>query len=317
MKRWNGLFQQIISLENLYLADQKAAKGKAFQKGVQEHLANRDANLLALHNCLLSGKFKTSQYSTFTIYDPKEREISSLPFFPDRIVHHAIMNVLEPLFVSVFTKDTYSCIKERGIHTAANSVKAALRNQEQTKYCLKLDIQKFYPSVDNGILKMLLRRKIKDQDLLTLLDEIIDSAPGLPIGNYLSQYFANYYLTNFDHWLKEQMGVKYYFRYADDMVILNHDKAFLHFVLHQIKQYLTSELRLTVKDNYQIFPVTSRGIDFLGYVFFPTHTLLRKRIKQRFARAIASKADNASIAAYMGWAKHCNSRNLIKKLNVA
>ncbi|MEI8142849.1 MAG: reverse transcriptase/maturase family protein [Chitinophagia bacterium] len=317
MKRWNNLFEQITSLENLQLADQKAAKGKAFQKGVQEHFRNRDTNLYNLRETLLAGNFITSAYSTFTIYDPKEREISSLPFYPDRIVHHAVMNVLEPLFVSFFTKDTYSCIKERGIHTAANAVKKALTDCDNTTYCLKLDIKKFYPSVDNTTLKQLLKRKIKDQQLISLLDSIIDSAPGLPIGNYLSQYFANFYLTYFDHYVKENLGVKYYFRYADDMVILSRSKVFLHKILAEITKYLDQELKLVVKENYQIFPVTVRGIDFVGYKFFPTHTLLRKSIKKRFAHAVARKAGQPVIAAYMGWAKHCNSRNLIKKLKIA
>src|SRR5690606_15310200 len=146
----------------------------------------------------------------FKVFEPKERLVYRLPYFPDRITHHAIMNVLEPIFVANLTTDTYSCIKGRGIHACANAVKKALKDVPSTKYCLKLDITKFYPSVDHEILKALLRRKFKDQDLLELLDEIIDSAPGLPIGNYLSQYLANFYLSYFDHWIKEKKRVKYY-----------------------------------------------------------------------------------------------------------
>jgi RNA-directed DNA polymerase len=130
-----------------------------------------------------------------------------LPYFPDRITHHAVMNILEPIFMQLFTSDTYSCIKKRGIHAAALAVKKALRNEPATRYCLKLDIKKFYPNIDHQVLKHLLRRKFKDEDLLWLLDEIIDSAPGLPIGNYLSQYFANFYLTYFDHWIKKQKAL--------------------------------------------------------------------------------------------------------------
>ena len=307
----------MISLENLYLADQNAAKGKSHQKGVHSHFANRESNILGLQSTLSKGQFINSPYFVFTINDPKEREISCLPFFPDRVVHHASMQILEPYFVSVFTNDTYSCIKGRGIHAAAKAIQKALRNKAETTYCLKLDIKKFYPSIDHAVLKQLLRRKIKDQKVLALLDVIIDSAPGMPIGNYPSQFFANYYLTGFDHWLKEQMGVKYYFRYADDMVILSHDKDFLHALLADVKTYLQDNLKLTVKENYQIFPVAIRGIDFVGYVFYHSHTLLRKTIKKRFARAIAKDAGPPTIAAYMGWIKHCNSIHLIKKLNVA
>ena len=186
MKRITNLYQQICSIENLMLADAKARKGKAWQYGVQVHDRNREENLLALRDMLLSKTYSTSPYTIFKIYEPKEREVFRLPYFTDRITHHAIMNVLEPLFVSVFTADTYSCIKKRGIHAAANVVKNALKDQPGTQYCLKLDVKKFYPSIDHAVIKQLIRRKIKDIDLLWLLDEIIDSAPGLPIGNYLS-----------------------------------------------------------------------------------------------------------------------------------
>lgn len=314
MKRIKDLYERIISIDNLYLADSIARKGKLKQPGVIEHDINKNANLASLHEALKNRKYKTSPYTVFTIHEPKEREIYRLPFYPDRIVHHAIMNVLEPLFVSTFTTDTYSCIKKRGIHAAANAVKEALKDKPFTQYCLKLDIKKYYPSVDHDILKELIRRKIKDNDLLWLLDEIIDSAPGLPIGNYLSQYLANFYLTYFDHWLKEVMKVKYYFRYADDMVILAGDKPELHRLLSVMRVYLHKNLKLEIKDNYQIFPIESRGIDFVGYIFYHTHTKLRKSIKQNFARMIKNNKNSASIASYNGWSTHCNSKHLLKKL---
>ncbi len=147
-----------------------------------------------------------------------------------------------------------------------------------------------------------------------MLDEIIDSAEGLPIGNYLSQYLANFYLTYFDHWMKEEKLVKYYFRYADDLVILSGNKAYLHKLLHDIKRYMSERLKLTVKENYQVFPVEARSIDFVGYRFYHTHTLLRKSIKQNFARVMASTKSVASIVSYYGWAVHCNSNHLLKKL---
>lgn len=314
MKRINNLYQRICSVENLQMADSIARKGKLNQPGVLRHDRNRAENILLLHKMLVEKSYKTSEYTTFTIHEPKERLIFRLPYYPDRIVHHAVMNVLEPIFVSTFTADTYSCIKKRGIHAAANAVKDALKDTAGTPYCLKLDIKKFYPNVDHEILKQLLRRKIKDADLLWLLDEIINSTAGLPIGNYLSQYFANFYLTYFDHWLKEDLQVKYYFRYADDMVILSDNKEYLHQVLAQIRNYLQEKLKLTVKHNYQIFPVDARGIDFVGYVFRHTHTLLRKSIKQNFARMLRRNKNPQSIASYRGWAVHCNSKNLLKKL---
>jgi len=224
------------------------------------------------------------------------------------------MNIMESVFVSTFTADTYSCIKGRGIHAASSAVRKALRDESGTRYCLKLDVRKFYPNVDHDILKQLLRRKIKDNDLLWLVDNIIDSAEGLPIGNYLSQYFANFYLTYFDHWMKEIMRVKYYFRYCDDIVILSDSKAYLHDILASIRIYLQENLKLQLKGNYQVFPVADRGIDFVGYKMFHTHTLLRKSIKKSFARMLARHNNYASTASYVGWAKHCDSKNLLKKL---
>ena len=217
MKRIGNLYQQVYGLENLKLADIKAGKGKSAQYGVKLHNKNREANLFALHLMLKNKTYKTSPYTTFKIYEPKEREVFRLPYFPDLM------------------------------------------------YCLKLDVRKFYPSINHYVLKKMLRRKFKDADLLWLLDEIIDSAPGLPIGNYLSQYFANFYLAYFDHWIKEEKRVKYYFRYADDMVILSDDKSYLHDLLKEIGKYFNEELKLEIKSNYQIFPVDSRSIDFVGY----------------------------------------------------
>ncbi|MBS1988731.1 group II intron reverse transcriptase domain-containing protein [Candidatus Dependentiae bacterium] len=315
MKRKNNLFQQIISLDNLRLADTEAQKGKAKQRGVIKHNKNREQNLVDLHETLKNKTYRTSSYDVFTIQEPKERTVYRLPYYPDRIVHHAIIRILEPIFVSVYTADTYSCIKGRGLHLAVKKLQKALKDKENTTYCLKLDIRKFYENVDHDILKALLRRKFKDADLLIILDEIVDSAKGLPIGNYMSQYLANFYLSYFDHWLKEDKRVKYYFRYCDDVVLLAAEKPYLHALLAEVRAYLRDHLKLTVKDNYQIFPVDSRGIDFLGYRFFHTHTLLRKSIKRNLAKAILYNDNKQSIASLMGWAKHCNSIHLLKTLN--
>lgn len=323
MKRIGNLYEQIISIDNLRLADEKARRGKVRSYGVKRHDKNREANILALHEMLKNKTFRTSKYETFTIHDPKERQIYRLPYFPDRIVHHAIMNILEPIWVSVFTTDTFACIKDRGINGTMRKVKKALQDKDNTLYCLKLDIRKFYPSVSHSTLKQIIRRKIKCQDTLTLLDQIIDSADGVPIGNYLSQYLANLYLAYFDHWIKEVVGVKYYFRYADDMVILHKDKAYLHGLLVQINDYVENNLQLSVKANYQVFPVDVRGIDFVGFVFYHTHTLMRKSIKKNFCRAVAklNKRENIPrkeyrqrVCSWLGWAKYSNSKHLLKTI---
>lgn len=315
MKRLNNLYQKIYHIDNLILADKIARKGKK-SFGINLHDKNKEENILKLHLSLKNKTYKTSKYETFKIHEPKEREIYRLPYYPDRITHHAVMLIMEPIWVSLFTADTYSCIKGRGIHSCAAKLKIVLSQDKiGAKYCLKIDIRKFYPSIDHDILKAILARKIKDKDLQWLLDEIIDSAKGVPIGNYLSQYFANVYLAYFDHWIKENKKLKYYYRYADDMVFLGNSKQELQELFKEIKVYMTDNLKLDIKSNYQVFPVAIRGIDFVGYRFWHTHTLLRKTIKKAMARAVAKNKGPQTINSYYGWAKHCNSINLLKKLS--
>ncbi|MEI6567372.1 MAG: reverse transcriptase domain-containing protein [Verrucomicrobiota bacterium] len=325
MKRFGNLYEKIISLENLRMADQKARKGKLLSIGVIKHDQARGENIIRLHDTLKNKDYKTSDYTVFKMItdNGKEREIFRLPYFPDRILHHAVMNIMEPIWLSTLTTDTYSCIKGRGIHGVVRKLKQEIQLQDKTKYCLKIDIRKFYPSVDHDILKVIIRRKIKDDDLLSLLDEIIDSAAGLPIGNYLSQFFANLYLSGFDHWIKEEKKVKYYYRYADDMVFLHSDKEFLHGLLVEINHFFNNNLNLQLKSNFQVFPVSARGIDFVGYKFFHTHTLIRKSIKVRFCRrvarinkqpAITRQAFNQKICSWNGWMKHCNAIHLMKTI---
>lgn len=322
MKRYNNLFDKIVSLDNLYLADKKARRNKSHRKDIIEFDKNKDELLLQLQKQLIEGKYVTSEYHTFIIKEPKERIIFKLPYYPDRIVHHAIMNILEPIWCSIFINNTYSCIKKRGIHKALKDVRLALKDKQNTIYCLKLDIRKFYLSIDHDILKQIIIKKIKDTKLLDLLDGIIDSVEGVPIGNYLSQFFANLYLTYFDHWIKEVKHIKYYFRYADDIVILHGDKDYLRNLLQEIKDYI-STLKLQVKDNYQIFKVEDRSISFVGYKIYHDHSLIRKNIKQKMCRKAAklNKLKYITMLEYkqqtcshIGWMKHCNGINLLKKI---
>ena len=328
MKRIDNIFEKIISIDNLRLADKMARKGKKSNYGVTVHDRNRDSNILLLHEKLKNGIYKTSQYKTFKIYEPKEREIFCLPYYPDRIVHWAVMLQLESIWMKVFTTDTYSCIKGRGIHRAAKRLTKALNDIEGTQYCLKLDVKKFYPNVNQDIMMSIIKQKIKCKKTLALLDEIIHSTEtGLPIGNYISQFVANLYLTYFDHWLKEAKGVKYYFRYCDDMVILSINKESLHSLFMDIEKYFAENLKIQVKNNYQIFPVNKRGIDFVGYRFYQDHVMLRKGIKQNMMRKrcilkklnITGNEYKMQMASYMGWAKQdfSSTRNLYKILMAA
>lgn len=323
MKRLNGLHEKICNIENIELADKKARKDKKSRWGIVKHDKRKDEENIKLKIDLDNLTYKTSEYSTFKIFEPKERLIFRLPYYSDRIAHHAIMNVMEPIWTKIFIKNTYSCIKGRGIHATHKDLSRDLKKYpEATKYCLRLDIRKFYPSIDHEILEEILKKKIKDKKLLALLHEIVYSSEGVPIGNYLSQFFANLYLAYFDHWIKEEVGIKFYYRYANDIVILHHDKNFLRNVLVSIKIYLRHVLNLQIKPNYQIFPTDSRGIDFVGYKFFHTHILLRKSIKNKLNRTLNKYLLNKisrdkfkeSMRAYFGWTKYCNSKNLLKKV---
>lgn len=322
MKRYNNLFDKIVSLDNLYLADKKARRNKSHRKDIIEFDKNKDELLLQLQKQLIEGKYVTSEYHTFIIKEPKERIIFKLPYYPDRIVHHAIMNTLEPIWCSIFINNTYSCIKKRGIHKALKDVRLALKDKQNTIYCLKLDIRKFYPSIDHDILKQIIIKKIKDTKLLDLLDGIIDSVEGVPIGNYLSQFFANLYLSYFDHWLKEDKAVKYYFRYADDMVMLHSDKEYLRQLLDEIREQLGT-LKLEIKSNYQIFRVEDRSISFVGYRIYHDYTLIRKNIKHKMCKKVAAmnklkhmtySGYRQQVCSHIGWMKHCNGINLLKKI---
>lgn len=327
MKRIGNLYGRIIAIDNLHLADTKARQGKKDNIGIRQHDERREENIRDLHKALKNHTFKTSKYEVFTIYEPKERTISRLPYYPDRIVHHAVMNVMEEIWIRIFTTDTFSCIKGRGIHGAARKLRNALdQDPDGTKYCLKIDIRHFYPNIDHDVLKQIIRRKIKDPDLLWLLDEIIDSAKGVPIGNYLSQFFANLYLAYFDHWIKEEKRVKYYFRYADDIVVLASDKAELQRLLIDMRIYLREKLKLKIKRNFQVFPVAARGIDYLGFVFFHTHTKIRKGIKKNLCRRVAKlnkrnrikkvsfQKYRQDVACWWGWLKYSDSKHLFSKI---
>jgi retron-type reverse transcriptase len=255
--------------------------------------------------------YNTSEYNNFTIYEPKQRIVSSLKY-EDRIVHNAIINVIGTIFIKSFISQTFSCIKGRGILKGLNTLKYYLKDVENTRYCLKLDIKKFYHNINHDILKQQLRTKFKDKNLLRLLDNIVDSFPQVvPFGNLTSQYFGNFYLSKFDHWLKEVKIVKYYLRYCDDIIVLSDDKKYLHDLRREIQEYLKDNLKLELS-KYQVFPVNSRGIDYLGYVTYHSHCKIRKSIKLR----MINKLNKVNESSYYGWLKHGNCKQLIKKYKI-
>lgn len=318
MKRYGNLWNKIVNKENIIKAHKNARKGKTHYKEVQMVDNNLDYYVNKIYLTLLNETYTTSKYITFEYNDGnKIRDISKLPYYPDRIVHWAIMLQIENVFLKTFINDTYASIPNRGIHYGVKRIKQSLKDKPNTQYCLKLDIKKFFPNINHDILKSLLKRKFKDNKLLSLLFEIIDSAEGIPIGNYLSQYFANFYLNYFDHYMKS-LGIKYYFRYMDDIIILHKDKTFLHGLFKsKIVPYLNKKLKLKVKENWQVFPTKVRGIDFVGYRFFGKYTLLRKstykKLRYKISKCKDRKHLERSKASYSGWLLWGNCYNLSQK----
>lgn len=298
-------------MDNLILAEKKARRGKSKRKEVIKFNQNLEANLFNIQQELINKEFTTSEYRHFKVNDGKEREVCSLPY-KDRIVQWAAINVLEPIFYRHLTQDTYSCIKGRGVHRLSYKLRDALKFGY--KYFLQFDIRKFYPNVKNDILKSQLRRKFKDNDLLWLLDNIIDSANGLPLGNLTSQHLANFYLAGFDRFIKQDLRVKHYFRYCDDGIILGNSKEELWNWFYKIKSYFGDVLKLELS-NYQVRPIWM-GINIAGYKHYETHVILRPSIKHRFIRMMFKDRNAHSIASYGGWLQHCNSINLRRKYGI-
>ena len=338
MKRYGNLYEQICSMDNLIIAHHHASTGKGWYQEVKTVNSNPQEYLDILQGMLENKTYETSDYDIFLRQDGvKVRMIYKLPYFPDRICQWAVMQVIEPYLIKNFIRDTYSAIPGRGIHLALERIKKALvTNPEGTKYCLKMDVKQFYPSINHKILKEKFRKLFKDKDLLWLIDEIIDSTPedsGIPIGNYLSQYCGNYYLSDFDHWIKETtfvfngkpVKIKYFFRYMGDMIILSDSKEFLHYLRRLISEYLMTNLRLTLKNTWQVFPVKDRGIDYVGYRIFPEFVLLRKRTVKTMTRALLRMRakiedgealtyhDYCSVNSYLGWMKPCDCHRLKHK----
>jgi retron-type reverse transcriptase len=303
-----------------------AKKGKTKYSEVKSVLKDPSETVLSLKELLLANEFKTAEYRTKFVYEPKMREIYILPFYPDRIVHHAIAQVLRPIWEPMFIYDCYSAIPGKGLHTGHYRLQKFLKDKEHTKYCLKFDISKFYPSINHNILFEIIKRKIKCKNTLNILEDVIYSPGGgknAPIGNYLSQYFSNLYLNEFDHWLKEELKIKYYVRYCDDGVILHSDKSYLKELKDNIEDFLNTKLLLNLNPKTRITPVDVQGVDFLGYKSFRGYCLLRKSSARKFKAKIHYIENNhermddlsivSSVMSYYGWLKHCNSYNLQHK----
>ncbi len=322
MKRIGNLFGEVVAFENLHRAFRLAARGKRRQPDVIRYRYGLEGNLLALRETLLAGGYAFGPYRSFAIRDPKPRRIVAAPF-EDRIVHHAMCNLLAPVFEPTFVADTYACIEGRGTHAAVFRLQHFLR-RPGAAFALQCDIRKYFQSVDHAILKALVRRKVKDRRLLALVDAVVDSAPGdpsfgpgkgLPIGNLTSQLFANVYLSPLDHFVKEDLRVKGYVRYVDDFVLVGGDKRGLREAKAAISRFLAERLALGLhEDKSQVFPAR-RGVTFLGYRVWPyrlrmrTSTMVRMRRREKEVRAqywngdITAEDYRQTVSSLLGYLK--------------
>lgn len=292
MKRVGFLFEKLCSFDNLLDAANKAMRGKKSKISVAAFHLNMEFELLEIRKALCSGIYQPCDYRCFHIYEPKQRYICSADF-RDRVLHHAICNVLVPIFERMFISDSYACRKDKGAHKAVRRVQQFCR---KSGYFLKADIKKFFESVDHEILKQLLRRKIKDDKFLHLMNIIIDhpvpgymSGKGLPIGNLTSQWWADFYLDALDHHLKDELGVKFYSRYMDDFVVLSDDKAYLHELKADIRDFLDRKLLLKLKEGACFVAPIRQGIPFLGLRIFPNLIRLKHENYIRFIRNYRQK----------------------------
>lgn len=317
------MFDRIIEPENLAIAAHKAFRGKSLTNEVKIFRKDFLNNINLLRDDLLTGNLSVGKYHKFVIYEPKERLICAASI-RQRIVHHAIMNICHPFFERNLIYDCFASRPGKGTHKAILRLKESIKGY---KYYAKLDIRKFFDSINHDILKELLRRLFKDEKLLRLFDKIIDSYGaecGLPIGNLTSQYFANYYLSPLDHFMKEEAKVSVYIRYMDDVIILDKDKNRLKENIEFYCQYARNNLKLCVKP--PIIGRTCNGVPFLGYKIFAQRILMNGKGKRRYVKAvrvldelfkksiITEKEYSARITSYLSYVCFADSYVFRKKL---
>ena len=325
MKRAGNIYNEICDIENIKYAIRMAGRRKQHHRAVAAVFDDIDSHAEKLQKILIERTYTPAPYKIKEIKDGasgKIRTISCPKFFPDQVIHWAVVTPLQP----VMSRGTYAHAAGgtpgRGAHqiikTCQKWIKEDLKN---TKYILKLDVRKFYQSVDNTILKQMLRRVLKDPDTLWLLDQIIDSSKGLPIGNYTSVWLSDFYMQGIDNFIKQDLKITHYVRYVDDMILFGRNKKKLHKDRQDIDEYLNLNLHLSLKENWQVFPIKYRDLDFLGYRINRDRVILRKitalRIRRR-AKRIARKrsmshSDASAMVSYMGMLKSCNSYNFKKK----
>lgn len=318
----NG-YEDIISIENLLEAWREFIAGKRKKIDVQEFQHNLMDNVLTLHRDLKSGLYQHGWYHPFKISDPKPRDIHKATV-RDRLVHHAIYRVLYPLFDRTWIADSYSCRDGKGTHRAMNRFRLfagkVSHNHTRTCWVLKCDIRKFFASIDQAILLDIVRKQMKDDRATALITEIVGSFEstgkgiGLPLGNLTSQMLVNVYMNHFDQFVKHRLRAKYYLRYADDFVILSRDKSEFEALLPRIRTFLFDALRLELHPNKVHIQTYASGVDFLGWVHFPDHSVIRTTTKRRMLQRLKNDPSDAAKESYRGLLSHGNAQRLMRQV---
>lgn len=339
-------YSDIISVENLSLAWQEFIIGKKNKLDVIQFSRNLMDNIVELHSLLVNKTYRHGGYESFYINDPKRRHIHKASV-RDRLLHHAVYRILYPFFDRTFIADSYSCRNDKGTHKAIARFRAfanqVSKNFTRTCWVLKCDIRKFFASIDHKILLSTLQEYIPDKNILWLLQNIIESfctidtnchshkngnpdncsldsrcgendKVGLPLGNLTSQLFANVYMNRFDQWVKHKLKAKYYARYADDFVFLSHDKIWLESITPQIQEFLQTSLKVSLHSDKLFLNTLASGIDFLGWVHFTDHRVLRNKTKQRMLKNIRNSTGEAGLQSYLGLINYGNTVKLHKQV---
>ncbi len=347
MKVYNNIYNSIISPDNLFEAWETFKSDKQKKPDVAGFEWKLEENLFDLHHDLRTHAYKHGAYTAFWIRDPKLRNIYKATV-RDRILHHAVFRVLNPIFEPTFIATSFSCRIGKGTHRGMLYVRDTIRkisaNYTRPCFVLKCDIRKFFDSVDQNILTDILKKRIKDEETISLLDELVGSysspcrerereresrsatRKGIPIGNLTSQLFANIYMNEFDQFIKHGLGVKNYARYTDDFVVLSEDRSYLENLLSSIKSFLGDKLLLELHPKKVEILRYSRGVDFLGYVALPYHIAVRTKTKRRMMRKlkerirmykqgeISETALFASLDSYLGVLSHADAHNLKQEI---
>ncbi len=324
------IYDDIISVENLCLAWEEFIVGKKKKQDVIQFGRNLMDNIVELHQSLVNKSYRHGNYESFFVNDPKRRHIHKASV-RDRLLHHAVYRILYPFFDRTFISDSYSCRNEKGTHKAIYRFRALAnqvsRNYTRTCWVLKCDIRKFFASIDHQVLLSILKEYIPDQDIIWLLQNIVESFQtmpvasdgnhpypslerrgyGLPLGNLTSQLFANVYLNRFDQWVKHKLKAKYYIRYADDFIFLSPEKSLLEKIIPQVQEFLQVNLKLSLHPEKLFLNTLASGADFLGWINFSDHLILRSTTKRRMFNRIKTHPTEETLQSYLGLISHGNT----------